>query len=201
MRALTVVILAGALAGTVFAQEKITEPSTGKEFPATVTLTVAGKPVSLHATGVAVRKKFIIKVYGMVHYMQDPVPGKEQEVIASVLTDGKAKQISLSFVRDVDVTSIQGAYRDGFKNNATPADLAKIQPTVDKFLTYFTSNVKEGDSFTYQWLPGGTVVVVARGEEKPALTDPLFARTLWTIWFGEDSIVDREDLLAKVLTR
>jgi hypothetical protein len=201
MRITLILLLAGLFTTTGAAQDKVTEPSTGHPFPATVTVSVAGKPVILRCTGVAVRKKFIIKVYGMAHYMQDPVKGSEEDVLASILTDGKAKQITLHFVRNVDASSIQGAYRDGFKNAATAADQEKIKASVEKFLGYFSSDVKEGDSFTYQWLPGGIVAVSARGDEKPAITDPVFARALWAIWFGEDSIVDREDLVQSLLTK
>jgi hypothetical protein len=36
-----------------------------------------------------------------------------------------------------------------------------------------------------------------QGEEKPAISSPLFARVLWSIWLGEDAIVDREDLVSR----
>jgi hypothetical protein len=180
-------------------QDKVKEPSTEREFPSTVSFSYAGKDYSLAITGVAVRKKIIIKVYGMAHYMQEPGKMTEEDAYKAILTEGKAKQISLVFVRDVDAESIQNAYRDGFKNSVSESDYAKIKGTVDKFLAYFSSPAKENDSFTYRWLPGGIVVVIAQGQEKPALTDPLFARALWTIWFGEDSIVDREDLVERML--
>ena len=38
------------------------------------------------------------------------------------------------------------------------------------------------------------------GEEKPPITDPLFARVLWTIWFGKNSIVDPDELVARIAT-
>jgi len=177
------------------AQDKVKEPSTEREFPSTVSFSYEGKDYTLAVTGVAVRKKIIIKVYGMAHYMQDAGKTTEEEAYKAVLSEGKAKQISLQFVRDVDNTSIQSAYRDGFKNSVSETEYGKIQGTVEKFLAYFSSPAKENDTYTYRWLPGGTVVVIAQGQEKPALTDPVFARALWTIWFGEDSIVDREDLV------
>jgi len=191
-------ILAVCLAVPLFAQDKVKEPSTEIEFPASVKFTGGGKEYQVAITGVAVRKKLIIKVYGMAHYMQEPGMMREDEAYAAVLTDGKAKQISLQFVRDVDASSIQNAYRDGFKNSTPSGELQKIQASIDKFLAYFTNPVKDGDTFTYRWLPGGTVVAIVQGQEKPAITDPVFARSLWGIWFGEDSIVDREDLVARM---
>jgi hypothetical protein len=192
------VFLTAFLAVPLLAQEKVKEPSTEIEFPTVVKFTSEGKEFQASLTGVAVRKKVVFKVYGMAHYMQDAGKMGEDAAYAAVLTDGKAKQISLQFVRDVDAASIQSAYRDGFTNSTPAADLPKIQGSIDKLLAYFSTPVKVGDTFTYRWLPGGTVVAIVQGQEKPAITDPAFAKSLWAIWFGEDSIVDREDLVARI---
>jgi len=180
-------------------QQTVTEPSTGRKFPAEVTYKRGDATFTMTQTGVAVRKKVIIKVYGMIHYMQDPVRGKSKDVFNNILTDGKAKQITMEFVRDVGLDKIQEAYRDGFKSNASAEEFKKIEPLVNQFVGFFTRDVKENDQFILRWLPGGVIVATVQGEEKPAITDPQFARTLWSIWFGEDSIVDRDDLVEKIV--
>jgi hypothetical protein len=185
-------------AGFASAQETVTEPSTGKAFPLSVSVTSEGKEFSLSLTGVTVRKKFFFKVYGMAHYMNDPVKGTEEEAFAQILKEGKSKQIIMEFARDVGVSQIQDAYRDGFRTNASAEDFKRIQPMVDQFVGYFTDGVKDGDRFVLTWIPGGTVIAVMRGAEKKPITDQTFARALWSIWFGEDSIVDREELVARV---
>lgn len=181
------------------AQEMVKEPSTGKSFPPQITLTHEGTSHTLTLTGTAVRKKFVFKVYGMAHYAEDPQPGSFKNVIAGILTDGKAKQISMEFVRDVAVDKILSAYRDGFAENATPEEQKAIAPSLEKFLTYFTRDVKENDLFVLQWLPGGVVLAETQGTQHPAITDATFARVLWTIWLGEDSIVDPEDLVGLIV--
>jgi hypothetical protein len=182
-----------------FAQDMVKEPSTGKMFPATVKVTHEGKDYTLKLTGVAVRKKVVFKVYGLAHYMQDPVNTNEEGAYKAALTDGKAKQLTLDFARDVDAQSIKNAYRDGFKENATAEELKKIQPMIDQLLGYFTTEVKENQKFVLRWLPDGIVLVNVAGEEKPPLKDATFARVFWSIWLGEDSIVDREDLVQKMI--
>lgn len=179
------------------AQDMVKEPSTEKSFPSEIKITYDGQEHALKLTGLTVRKKFIIKVYGVAHYMEGPLPAGTKEAFQEILTDGKAKQLTMDFSRDVTVEQIQGAYRDGFKENATAEELKAIQPTIDKFLGYFTREVKENDQFILRWLPGGTIVPIIAGQEKPALVDKTFARILWTIWFGEDSIVDREKLIKR----
>ena len=191
----------GLLAQTLPAQEVVKESSTGKSFPVQITVTHEGKTYPLTLTGTTVRKKLIVKVYGMGHYMQDPPRGSEKDVVAAVLTDGKAKQLTMDFVRDVDVEKIQGAYRDGFEENAAGDELKAITPLVDQFLGYFTAPVKENDRYVLRWLPGGTILSTVAGVDKPAIKNPVFARVLWSIWLGEDSIVDREELVERQLAQ
>ena len=186
------------LAASALAQENVQEPSTGKTFPATVKYSWHGNDYTMTLTGVAVRKKLVFKVYGMAHYAEEPVKGTKDAALAAMLVDGKARQITMEFARDVDAGKIRDAYRDGFKENATADEMASLQPLVDQFIGYFALDVRENQQFILRWLPGGTVVASVAGEEKPPITSPLFARVLWSIWLGKDSIVDREDLVARI---
>jgi hypothetical protein len=188
-----------ACAPLLVAQETVKENSTGKFFPVSITISHDGKTIPLTLTGTTVRKKLIIKVYAAAHYMQDPPTGKEQDLYAAVLADGKAKQLTMEFVREVGMDKIRNAYRDGFEENSTKEELKTIAPLVEQFVGYFATDVKENDRFIVRWLPGGVVQAQVQGTEKPAITNPLFARILWSIWFGEDSIVDREELVSRFL--
>jgi hypothetical protein len=75
----------------------------------------------------------------------------------------------------------------------------ELKSLIDKFLGFFTKDVKENDSFVYRWMPDGNLITIINNEEKPVISSSLFARTLWSIWFGEDSVVDREDLVARMI--
>jgi len=196
-RLLLPLLLVAALAA---GQETVTEPSTGKTFPATVRYTWQGTEYTMSLTGTAVRKKLVFKVYGMAHYAQDPASGRKEDALAAMLVDGKARQITMDFARDVDAGKIRDAYLDGFRENSTAAEMKEIQPLVDQFIGYFAVDVKENQQFIVRWLPGGTVVATVAGAEKPPITNPVFARVLWSIWLGKDSIVDRDDLVARIAT-
>jgi len=184
-------------AGAAAAQDTLVEPSTEKRFPASVSFTYDGTTYTLEASGATVRKKFFIKVYAVVHYIDTTLQGSPDARVAEVLKDDHAKQLTLDFARDVGKTQIQDAFRDGFAANATEAEATRIKPDVEKFLTFFDREIKENDTLIFRWLPGGVVLTEAYGEERPPLKDPVFARVLWTIWFGEDSIVDPEDLVMR----
>ncbi|MBA4311154.1 MAG: hypothetical protein C0417_00840 [Chlorobiaceae bacterium] len=184
----------------IFAQQTVKESSTGKYFPSEIKIKNAEKEVTLQLTGLTVRKKIIFKVYGIAHYMQDPPTVKDEEAaFIAILQEGKAKQITMDFSRDVEAIKIKEAYLDGFNSHTSKEELQKLQPLINQFTGYFTKDVKENQQFILQWLPGGTILAVLNGETKQAITDPIFARVLWTIWFGEDSIVDRDDLVSRMI--
>jgi hypothetical protein len=200
MKLLSVCSLMFLAAVTAQAQETVQEPSTGKTFPAVVKYAKDGTEYTMSLTGVAVRKKLVFKVYGMAHYAQDPVRAPREDALAAMLVDGKARQITMDFARDVDAAKIRDAYMDGFKENSSADEMKTIRPLVDQFVAFFAGEVKENQQFIIRWLPGGIVVASVAGEEKPPITSPLFARVLWSIWLGKDSIVDRDDLVAKIAT-
>jgi hypothetical protein len=186
----------------VLAQQTVKEPSTEKLFPSEIKIKNGEKEYSLSVTGLAVRKKMFFKVYGIAHYMEAfAKAGNEEDAYKSVLTDGKAKQITMDFARDVDAGKIKDAYKDGFTAHTSPGELQKIKPMVDQFIGYFSKDLKENDQIILRWIPGGTIIAVIQGEEKPAIVNESFARALWSIWFGKDSIVDREDLVQKMTAR
>ncbi|MCK5572688.1 MAG: chalcone isomerase family protein, partial [Bacteroidetes bacterium] len=128
--------------------------------------------------------------------MEDPQSGSTEELIQAVLTEEKAKQITMDFVRDVGSSQIQDAYRDGFEENATADELKSIESEVEQFAGYYANEIQENDQLVLRWLPDGTIIAIIKGEEQPPITNPTFARVLWTIWFGPDSIVDPEELVA-----
>jgi hypothetical protein len=198
--ALTILVLATAMAaGLAVAQETVEEPSTGKRFPATVTLTDGEETFSLPLTGTAVRKKFIIKVYAVAHHMGGGPFASEEEALAAALAGGTPRQLTLHFARGVGADKIQGAFRDGFEKNASTEEGELIRAAAEQFVAYFDGDVAEDEQYVLRWMPGGTVTTVIAGEEKPAIENEAFARVLWRIWLGEKAIVDRKKLVRRAV--
>ncbi len=189
-------------ANFVLAEETVKESATGKMFAKQITFSHNGTDFTLSITGATVRKKAIFKVYGIAHYMQDPAKGSAADCLKAVLADDKAKQITMDFARGVEAKKIQDAYRDGFKKNATPEEMKEIQSMVDQFITSFDgADVKENEQYVLRWLPGGIVIAIVKGVEKPAITNAKFARILWSIWLGDKSIVDQNKLVELVAAK
>lgn len=183
------------------AQDTIKEPLTQKDFPRAATVTYDNQEYFLELTGLTVRKKFIVKVYAMAHYMLDAPTGRSNDVIREILTDNRPKQITMHFVRGVAAEKIQDAFRDGFRNNVSETQLQAMKPKIDKFCGFFGKDALENDLFILRWLPGGIISVVIRGQEQRIITDEFFAKALWSIWFGEKSIVDRSELIKEILVQ
>jgi len=184
-------------AGPAAAQETVEEA--GKHFPVTVSLDVGGETQMLALTGTAVRKKFVVKVYAIAHYMAAGPFASEEAALAAALEDGPARQLTLDFNRGVGADKIQGAFREGFEKNATAEEAGNIQAAVEQFVGYFASDVAENEQYVLRRLPDGTVLTTVAGEEKPAITNPDFARVLWRIWLGEKAIVDRKKLVRRAV--
>jgi len=180
----------------LLSQTMVKEPSTEKSFPSTLTFKSGSSEYTLNLTGLSVRKKYFFKVYGIAHYLQDAGTVSKADAFKACLADGKAKQITMDFARDVDNKSIIDTYNESFKEMATKEELASVQSSLTQYLGYFDKEVKENQQYILRWLPGGTILATIQGEEKPAITNETFARILWSIWLGPDSVVDRDDLVA-----
>jgi hypothetical protein len=182
----------------LLSQTMVKEPSTEKNFPSSVTFKSGSTEYTLNLTGLSVRKKYFFKVYGIAHYMQDAGSMSKSDAFKACLTDGKAKQITMDFARDVDYKSIIDTYNESFKEIATKEELASVQSALTQYLGYFDKEVKENQQYVLRWIPGGTILATIQGEEKPPIANETFARVLWSIWLGPDSVVDRDDLVDRI---
>ncbi len=173
----------------------VRDDDTGVVFPASASFVQNGSSYSLSLTGLAVRTRFFFNVYCLAHYMQDPPTGTTNAVLKAIMSGSQAKQVTMHFVRDVSADRIQRALLKGFEKNTTNAELAVIQPFVDQFARAIHRDVKEDDQFVIRWLPGGTTTSIFEGREVTNITSVPFAKVLWSIWFGEQSVVNRHHLI------
>jgi hypothetical protein len=167
----------------------MSDKATGKSFPKDVSFTAQGKTFKLAGTGVSTRKKFFVKVYSIASYIEDPASVKSGDVFNNIINSKKAKQLSIIWVRDIEAKKVQ----DGFVESLGKAGAS--QQDTDKFVKLF-GNVKNGDSHTIRSLPDGSVTVSYNGEDKGSIKSEAFAKALWSIWFGKDSVVKRDQLVS-----
>lgn len=196
----TYVLCALALTATLFAGSShaandITDKATGISFPEHVTFISNEKEYQLQATGVATRKKMVIKVYSVAHYLQDGVKAGEDK-IGTILNDDYAKQLTLKWAREVPADKIQETFKESLKNSIAPSSSGSIQEDINKFISFFGQDAKKGEELILRWIPGGTIEVVINGEEAGTISNVEFAKGLWNIWFGPHSVVNSNNLIS-----
>ncbi|MCB1149123.1 MAG: chalcone isomerase family protein [Chlamydiia bacterium] len=168
---------------------EVVDKSTGASFPSTVNFSSGGTDYALNATGVATRKKFIVKVYSIASYLQSD--GKSA---GDIMNPSFAKQLTLKWQRDVDGARVKDGYLESMKASMSGEQFAKVKPQVDQFLALFDNGAKEGDEHVYRWIPGGKVEVLINGSQVGTVEGEEFASGLWAIWFGPKSVVNKADL-------
>lgn len=173
----------------------ITDSSTGLTFPSEITVEHSGKQYKLQSTGVATRKKFFVKVYSVASYIQSGVDFSSDDKFQPFLSDAYAKQLTMKWVHEADPDKIQGGYIESFKNALSPSDFSRIQNDINQYVQYFNHPVQKGDEHILRSFPDGTVEVLMNGKTVGTINNKDFAKALWSIWFGNKSVVDRNRLV------
>ena len=174
--------------------------ASNNNFSKNINFTYNNKQLDLSLTGETIRQKFFLDIYSMAHYVEQKPTILDNNIYNDILLSSGAKQISMIFLRDLSSDQIQKSLIEGIKLNSTQDEYLIIQPQVKEFMQAIYKDVEQNDSFIIRWLPDGTLVSVFKGKQVCAIKNALFAKTLWSIWLGDQSIVNREALIDKLLT-
>jgi hypothetical protein len=177
-----------------FAKE-IKDTASGESFPDTVSFESEGGKYNLDITGTALRKKFIVKVYGVAHYLEKGTELKGDK-FEDILNDDKAKQLTMKWLRGATVEQVQSGYRESFK--IAVADTSAISKEIDTFVAFFNAPVNKGDVHVLRWLPSGEIEVEINGKKAGTIKNGEFAKDLWSIWLGPSSVVNRDALISLI---
>lgn len=147
----------------------------GVDFPDTVA--VDGE--SLVLNGVGTRTKFFFKVYHGALYL--PTPARTAE--AALAMPGP-KRVVLHILREIDRDSLVDALKQGFADNQSPAQLAALQPRIERFAQQFRT-VTKGERVVLDFTSAGTEVTVGEDRAEPIEGED-FQRALLEVWLGEE---------------
>lgn len=176
--------------------KEVKDEATGLTFPEKVTIEKDGKTYQLSNTGVATRRKLIVKVYSIASYLQDGAY-KGGDKFAPLEGDEFAKELILKFNHDVSGEKVRSSFDEALKTTLSPADYAALQPQITQILSVF-NDVKPGDEYVIRALPGGYVDIVQNGKVLSSVTNAAFSKGLWAIWVGPNSYVKRENLVTNL---
>ncbi len=169
---LTIILLLGSF-GTAMAVElagvKVEEA-----------MSLKGNPLVLNGAGI--RYKAIFKVYTASLYL-----GKKASTPDEVLAQPGAKHFGVTMLRNIDANELGKLFTRGMEDNMPKAEFAKVIPSVLRMSQMFSDykNLKTGDSFTIDWLPGvGTVISIKGKPYGEPFKEPEFFNALLRIWLG-----------------
>jgi hypothetical protein len=152
--------------------------SAGELAGVTMPDTVAVGDQSLVLNGMALRSKAVFKVYVAGLYL----PAKQSDW-KQVLASDTPRHMVMHWLRTVDKDSICEAWSDGLEAN-TPNASAEVKKNFDTLCSWM-AEAREGDQFTFTYVPGTGVQVAIAGKPKGALGGKPFADALFACWIGQ----------------
>lgn len=154
---------------------------------------------ALRQTGQTIRRQYFMQIYAMAHYLEvsPPVVANESAYGAIIEFPG-IKQIKMVFLRSLSASQIRNSLLSSLKSNAEGDDLARMQPDIDRFMSAIDDDVERGDEFVLRWYADGTMDSLYQGTRISSIENSELARAMWTIWFGESSVVDRAALVERL---
>ncbi len=144
--------------------------------------------------GAGTRSKFFIDLYVGSLYLQ-----KKNNVSNDVINAEEKMVIRLDITSSmISSEKMTKATLEGFEN-ATNDNISPIKTEIDKFMSAFSEEIKEGDTFGFAYVPTEGVVVTKNGTIKETISSKPFKRALFGIWLSDDPAQD--SLKEKMLGR
>jgi hypothetical protein len=178
--------------GFVLGLETFQDLNSGKIFPKVVSVDFDGKTHTLQATGAATRKKFIVNVYSVASYIESP---NKSEGFEQMFNPSKIKQLTQIFMQNIEKQKLTTSMNESITKNIPAEQMASLRPVMNVFLAFY-STVSVNDVHELRWYPGGTVELRINGPIVGTVKNEQFAVALWKIWFGDKSIVNREEMFS-----
>lgn len=154
--------------------------------------TYSAMDTELKLNGAGTRSKWFMDLYVGGLY----VPETIDDGVAVINAD-EPQAITLHIISGM-ITSdrMTEATLEGFES-ATDGDMAAIQDDVDRFMSVFEEEIKEGDVFDLVYLPSEGVRVLKNGEVRDTVGDLEFKKALFGIWLSDTPA--QKDLKARML--
>jgi Chalcone isomerase-like len=145
------------------------------------TYDLAGSKLVLNGAGV--RYKAVFKVYAAGLYL-----GQKASTPEEVTSQKGSKRMSITMLRDIDATELGKLFSRGIEDNMPRSDFSKVVPAILRMSQIFSDykNLKTGDNFTIDWIPGtGTVLNIKGKQLGEPFKEPEFFNAMMLIWLGK----------------
>ncbi len=132
--------------------------------------------------GAGTRYKAVFKVYAAGLYL-----GKKSLIADDVMAAAGNKRISITMLRDIDANELGKLFSRGIEDNMPKSEFSKLIPAIVRMGQLFseTKNLKTGDVFTIDSIPGtGTVITIKGKPYGEPFKEADFFNALARIWLG-----------------
>lgn len=147
------------------------------------TLSVPADATELVLNGAGIREKFFLDIYIGALYL--PVATTDA---SAILNDTGAASVLMHFLHsEVSREKIIAGWQDGLAANLGNAELAALQPRLDRFNKLFTP-VGTGDVIRIDYTPARGTEVRINNEWRGAIEGNDFFRALLQVWLGPSPV-------------
>ena len=139
-----------------------------------------GAPLQLNGAGI--RYKAVFKVYTAALYL-----GKKASTPEEVLAAAGAKRVTITMLRDIDANELGKLFTRSVEDNSPRSEFSQLIPGLLRMGQMFADQkqLKAGDSFTIDWLPGSGTLITVRGvPQGEPIKEVAFFNALLRIWLG-----------------
>ena len=144
------------------------------------TIDLRGNKLQLNGAGV--RYKAVLKVYAAGLYL-----GTKAATPEAVLASPGVKRVAITMLRDIDANEFGRLFTRGVEDNSPKSEISQLVPGLLRMGQMFADlkQLKAGDTFTIDWIPGTGTVVTVRGLQQPdPVKEQAFFNALLRIWLG-----------------
>ena len=137
---------------------------------------------SLQLNGAGIRYKTIIKVYTAGLYL-----GKKASTTEEALAMPGPKRVAITMLRDIDANELGKLFVKGVEDNSPKSEMVNLIPGLLRMGQMFADQkqLKAGDTFTIDWVPGTGTLITVRGVPQPdPVKEVAFFNALMRIWLG-----------------
>ena len=196
--ALAAIFCALVVSRPAYADEDLSAQSRDAAFRDSLYIDYNNQQRALRQTGQTVRRQYFMQIYAMAHYLEDAPLDPGESVYAAIVESTGIKQITMVFLRNLSGSQIRGSLSSSLRSNAGRDHYAVLQPDIDRFMSAIDDDVQGGDEFVLRWYPDGTMDSIYQGSTISSIRNAELAKSMWAIWFGEKSVVDRAALVDRL---
>jgi len=144
------------------------------------TVNFGGEELMLNGAGIR-KKAMVLKLYSGGLYL----PAKSSD--AKTIINGAGNMAIKLVITSGFVSSeaMSEAVLDGFEAS-TDGNMAPLKTEIDKFITFFSEEITEGNIFDITHQEGKGVVAYKNGKELGTIKGMAFKKALFGIWLGSD---------------